>query len=131
MMIFQEMLDRLHEKGWIKGSLSDLNDSRCLLGSFGEDDGDYYSNEFEAAVVILGQVIWDKYKKRLRNHKEIDEMLDIYKKLSKHYDAAVFIIHSFNDHPDTTFEEIENILLELTRKEPKCEHVPTCSKALV
>lgn len=82
---FEKVLDRLREKGWMKGESGDDAGPNCIMGAycrvwkFGPDQ-------------MIGQIARDQYPDRVGWHENLVE-------------AA-----QFNDHPDTTFSDVERVL---------------------
>ena len=81
---FEKVLDRLREKGWCKDRLGDRHGPNCLLG--GAREVNVLGGEW---LFPLEEIIVDQYTDRVRN-----------------------IAHtvSFNNHPDTTFTDVERVL---------------------
>ena len=82
---FEKVLDRLREKGWHKGSFYGPGDSSCILGasmSVGVKKG---------FLPTLRPLIEDQYPDRA-------------------YSYLNGSVSSFNDHPDTTFTDVERVL---------------------
>ena len=79
---FEKMLDRLREKGWKKGDI-------------GPPDGPY---------CIVGAAHWGKIWVRW------DELTDIILSQFPDRNITCGFVDIFNDHPDTTFADVERVL---------------------
>lgn len=83
---FEKVLDRLREKEWLKGQLGGLNGPNCINGAlFFEEVWENGKNRDSLALIILEQ-----YPERL--------------------EKAFFSVPAFNNHPDTTFSDVERVL---------------------
>jgi hypothetical protein len=105
--IAEEMLDILSgEEKWTQRQYYcyewNGKESRCLLGAYGQvthDDASYYSDRDARTV----------YARRLR-----DVISEQYSERTDGFSEPGVVIVQFNDHPDTTFEDIR-IVLEKAR----------------
>lgn len=82
---FEGVLDRLREKGWRKDGLGDDEGPNCLYGGQIQSGADY--NIFRN---VLTPIITDQYPDRVCN------------------DLTTIV--PFNNHPDTTFADVERVL---------------------
>lgn len=85
---FEKVLDRLREKGWAKGRGGDSHGPNCIIGALGRE---LSTSLTKIAESFLAPVILDQYPGQLT------------KRGSR-------ILVRFNDHPDTTFTDVERVL---------------------
>lgn len=81
---FEKVLDRLREKGWMKGELGEPTGPNCMVGGAHYTVGAVFLN-----WAIPTTIIKDQYPGRGGPHGFVDV---------------------FNDHPDTTFTDVERVL---------------------
>lgn len=80
---FEKVLDRLREKGWYKGGFTGPDGSQCVVGaSRGICNTQFFS--------LLEEILRDQYPDRLS--------------------GRLRPTPNFNDHPDTTFSDVERVL---------------------
>ena len=85
---FEKVLDRLREKGWIKGRYH-MDESSCLLGAAMMERAVYwFSCGLTANNTLIVSIIESQYPDRIE----------------------FGVVPDFNDHPDTTFEDVEKVL---------------------
>lgn len=89
---FEKVLDRLKEKGWRQGDYGPKQGPNCLVGGL---------------LVVTGKKVHESY-----GSKE-SQLLD--KVVTEHYSDRAIVgnmthIPNFNDHPDTTFTDVERVL---------------------
>lgn len=83
---FEKVLDRLREKGWMQGRFGGPNGPNCIYGAAGNVG---VSNDIEAVLDVIETQFPDRMKD----------------KASYHHPGP-----HFNDHPDTTFTDVERVL---------------------
>lgn len=82
---FEIVLDRLREKGWQKGDFGPSEGPNCIYGAITAVEVNFHA--VDASVVkIVGEQFSDRTL--LKEHKGV----------------------AFNDHPDTTFTDVERVL---------------------
>ena len=80
----EKILDRLREKGWIKGRLGTAGGPNCMAGA-----GLFQGLKCKALIL---SIIREQYPDRST------------------FPEWEVTIPSFNDHPDTTFADVERVL---------------------
>lgn len=80
---FEKVLDRLREKGWCKGGFDGPDGSHCIVGAF----RGFLSM---ARLQSLEGILREQYPDRIA--------------------GRLCPIPNFNDHPDTTFADVERVL---------------------
>lgn len=83
---FEKVLDRLREKGWMKHNFGTENGPNCIRGAAlkkGVPGWDFL-------IPALTPIIMDQYRDRVW--------------------GGIECVASFNDHPDTTFADVERVL---------------------
>lgn len=89
---FEKVLDRLREKGWRKGDYGPKSGPNCIVGGLLEITGmtireSYLSPEKVMLDSIVTEQFWERAVRGRMTH-----------------------IPNFNDHPDTTFSDVEKVL---------------------
>lgn len=86
---FEKVLDRLREKGWQKGWFGDHRGPNCLVGAHMNT---YCSTikQFKQWTDNLIPILLAQYPDRIK--------------------GSMAEIPNFNDHPDTTFTDVERVL---------------------
>lgn len=112
MSFFTQVLERLEKYGWVKGN-RESPDGRCLAGAFVEKNcGQIAEYKYPEKCKQLANLIKISYEDRLGydeyNHTTID---------SGSPDIAV--ICCFNNHRDTKFEDVKNLLTAAIKYESK------------
>lgn len=87
---FEKVLDRLREKGWNQKRWGGPEGPNCMYGAI------YYTQPGQALSEswmsqMLYHIVGDQYRNRVNDNMDNRVML-------------------FNDHPDTTFSDIERVL---------------------
>ena len=82
---FEKVLDRLREKGWTKKQFGESEGPNCIRGAAGYSGLSVWTD----VIGPLRPIVQAEYKDRLGDTE---------------------IIAGFNDHPDTTFSDVERVL---------------------
>lgn len=86
---FELVLDRLREKGWRKNGFGDWTGPNCIVGAHMTLNNETNKN-FRSFRTFLVSIIHEHYSDRSEGRLET--------------------IPNFNDHPDTTFADVERVL---------------------
>lgn len=89
---FEKVLDRLREKGWNQGNYGPTAGPNCILGAFMYElslrECELWGDEcIEGLETVLLEQYWERTVKGDMTH-----------------------VPNFNDHPDTTFADVEKVL---------------------
>ena len=85
---FEWVLDRLREKGWMKGSFGPTHGPNCLVGA--------------SQNVPLPGIGWERLCDRV-------DMV-VKEQYPERRKGSLATVPNFNDHPDTTFSDVERVL---------------------
>lgn len=85
----EEALDRLRTHGWTKGASMNSRGEMCIGGAC--ETGEV---GFSPAIQAIATVIRDQFPERVRDA----------------INPSMGIVVRFNDHPDTTFADVERVL---------------------
>ena len=90
---FEKVLDRLREKGWHKGSYGTQFGPNCLVGGIKIINGLPTTLRMisHPQVELLSNIIYEQFRDRA-------------------VDGPMTCVPNFNDHPDTTFPDVERVL---------------------
>ena len=86
---YKKVLDRLRQRGWHKGSFGDRRGPNCLVGAHMQTHCSTIKQFKQWTEDIIG-IILVQYPDRIN--------------------GSMAEIPNFNDHPDTTFEDVERVL---------------------
>ena len=86
---FEKVLDRLREKGWHKGSFGHESGPNCIVGA----------GLLSEAITADATGYWG-------SSPVVHLLVGV---IAEHYNQTGGVAH-FNDHPDTTFEDVERVL---------------------